>query len=110
MVVREKPRRAAISEILDTAHMAPMIIGHSKSLRMGKMSDLTLNQTLTVFLDACLPALYSKARPRDSLPVGVIHLHEWGGVPNKLDPECISAAEDSWTGTQRFSMKDDRQE
>jgi hypothetical protein len=45
---------------------------------------LTSNWTVTECLNVCLPALYSKPRPCDSLSVGVNYFLEWGGVPNKL--------------------------
>ena len=35
-------------------------------------------------VNARLPALYSKPRPRDSRSEGAIHFRERGGVPNKL--------------------------
>ena len=86
--MHEKPRMAVVSEIVDP-RLAPMIIPRSRSLRMGKTSDLTFNQTVTECLDACLPVLYSKSLPRDSLSVGAIHFREQSDVPNKLSGECM---------------------
>jgi hypothetical protein len=51
---------------------------------------LTFNLTITECAYACLPALYRKPRPHDSLSVGANHFRERGVVPNKLTTECIN--------------------
>ena len=76
--MREKPRR--LSEVLEPYPL------HRQSYHVW----LTFNQTVTKCLNACLPALYSKSQPCDSLSVGANHFRERGGVPNKLSGECIS--------------------
>ena len=87
--MREKPRRAVISEILDQVCLGPMIIPRSKLLRSHVLTILTFNRTATECLGASLSALYSKPQPRDSLSVGTIHFRERGRVPNKLAGECM---------------------
>lgn len=64
------------------------IIASSKSLRSLVLPILTFSWTVTEYLDAYLPALCSKPRPRDWLSVGANHFCEWGGVLNKLTTEC----------------------
>ena len=88
--VCEKPRRPAVSEILEPLCLAPTIIPRSKSLRSLVLPILMFNRTVTECLNACLLALYSKPWPRDSLSVGANHFHEWGGVPNTLATDCRS--------------------
>jgi hypothetical protein len=88
-MVQENPSRAAISEILNPVCLETAIVPRSKSFRSLVLPILTFNQTGTEILDVCLPALYSKPRPRDSLSVEVIHFCEQG-VPNKLSGEWIS--------------------
>ena len=80
--MREKPRGAAISEILDPAHLAPTIIPRSKSLRSLVLPILTFNQTVTECLTDCRPALYKKPWPCDSLSAGAINFRDRDGVPN----------------------------
>jgi hypothetical protein len=65
--------------ILEPARLAPTIIPRSVALPI-----LTFNRSVTECLAACLPALYSKPRPHDSLSVGAHYFGERSGVPNKL--------------------------
>ena len=89
--MREKPRWPAVSEIVELERLALLIIPRSKSLRSLMLPILTFNRTVTEGLDACLPALFSKPWPRDSLSVGVNRFLERGGVPNKLT-ECMDSS------------------
>ena len=86
-VVHGKPRKLAISEILEPACRAATIIPCSKCLRSLVLPILTFNRTVTECLDACLIALYSKPRPCDSLSVGENHFQ--GDVPDKLATQCM---------------------
>jgi hypothetical protein len=58
-VVREEPRRPAVSEILEPALLVPMIITRSKSLRSLILPILTFNLTVTECLHVRLLALYT---------------------------------------------------
>jgi hypothetical protein len=78
-----------VSEVLEPARLAQKIIPRSKMLRLLVPPILTVNRMVTECLNACLPALYSKPRPHDSLCVGANHFSEQGGVPNKLATEFI---------------------
>ena len=59
-VMREKPRRACTYD-----HTTPTL----KSFRSLILPILTFNRTVTECPEACLPALYNKTRPLDSLSV-----------------------------------------
>lgn len=87
--MHEKSRSEAVSEILDPACLAPPKMPRSKLFRSLVLSILTFSRTVTDCLDACLPALYYKPRPCDSLSVVEKHFCERGCVPNKLAGECI---------------------
>ena len=82
--MREKPRKLAVSEVLEPASLAPTIIPRSKSLRSLVLPIVMFDRTVTECLNARLPALYSKPQPRDSLSVGGNHFRERGAVPKKL--------------------------
>lgn len=104
--MREKPRRPAVSEILQPAHLSPTIISRSKSLRSLVLPILTFNRPVTGNLDACLHDSYSKPWPHDSLPVGANHFHEQGGVPNKLATEHTRMTMDLAVGWQARCVKE----
>ena len=102
----EKPRRPAVSEILEPAHLSPMIISRSKTLRSHVLPILAFNRPVTGNLDACLPDSYSKPWPHDSLSLGANHFREQGGVPEKLATEHTRLTMELAVGWQARCVKE----